>query len=188
MSLITIFAVAFALGIDAFSLSIGIGLSGVRRRQIYLVSMVVAFFHVFMPLTGLYLGQILGSYVGPIASKLGAIVLIFIGGRTLWEIYKESRNFTGTPQAGFDVISISHPVSLVLMAASVSLDALTVGFGLGAIRVDLTLTVIIMGIIAGIMTFGGLIFGKRLSRSVGEKAELLSGFILVAIGFKLLLM
>ncbi|KJS85484.1 MAG: hypothetical protein JM58_08580 [Peptococcaceae bacterium BICA1-8] len=186
MSIPTIFAVAFALGIDAFSLSIGIGLSGVKRQQMYLVSAVVAIFHVLMPLIGLYLGQILGSYVGPIASSFGAIVLIFIGGHTIWENIKESRSSSGPSLGRFDVVSISHPVSLFLLAASVSLDALTVGLGLGALKVDLTLTILIMGIVAGIMTFGGLIFGKKLSRTVGEKAELLSGFILIGIGIKLL--
>jgi len=188
MSLITIIAVAFALGIDAFSLSIGIGLSGVKRGQIYLVSGVVAVFHVLMPLIGLYLGQILGSYVGPIASSFGAIVLIFIGAHTIWNKIKESKDSSENLAGGFDAISISHPVSLFLMAASVSLDALTVGLGLGALRVDLTVTVLIMGIVAGVMTFGGLIFGKRLSRTVGQKAELLSGLILIGIGIKLLFM
>jgi len=188
MSFATIFAVAFALGIDAFSLSIGIGLSGVKRRQIYLVSAVVAIFHVLMPLIGLYLGQILGSYVGPIASSFGAIVLIFIGGHTIWENIKEIKSSSGSTSGRFDAVSISHPLSLLLLAASVSLDALTVGLGLGALRVDLTLTILIMGIVAGIMTFGGLIFGKKLSRTIGEKAELLSGLILIGIGIKLLLM
>jgi len=186
MSLLAILMVAFALGIDAFSLSIGIGLSGVKRQQIYLVSMVVAVFHIFMPLVGLYLGQILGSYVGPIAGTFGAIVLIFIGIQTLWEQIKKRQTNLKFTSNGFDAISISSPISLMLMAASVSLDALTAGFGLGALRVDLTLTVITMGIVAGIMTFGGLVFGKNLNRFVDEKAELLSGIILIAIGIKLL--
>ncbi|MFZ7104906.1 MAG: manganese efflux pump MntP family protein [Peptococcaceae bacterium] len=188
MNIYTIFAVAFALGIDAFSLSIGIGLSGVRRSQIYLVSTVVAVFHIFMPLIGLYLGQVLGKFVGPIASILGAVVLIVIGIHTLWENFKPPAGTRNFSSGGFDAIAVSHPVSLMLMAASVSLDALTVGLGLGVINADLTLTVITMGIVAGIMTFGGLIFGKKLSKSVGEKAELLSGFILIAIGLKLLFM
>lgn len=186
MNLITIIAIAFALGIDAFSLSIGIGLCGIKRGQIYLVSGVVAIFHVIMPLTGLFLGQILGKIIGPIASSFGAIVLIFIGAHTIWKKIKESRD--PSCGSGFDCISISHPLSLILMAVSVSLDALTVGLGLGALNFDLTLTVIIMGIVAGLMTFGGLVFGKRLSCTVGEKAEMLSGLILIAIGVKLLFM
>jgi putative Mn2+ efflux pump MntP len=186
MSLVTIIAIAFALGIDAFSLSICIGLSGIKRRQIYLVSGVVAIFHVIMPLIGLFLGQILGNIIGPIASSFGAIVLIFIGLHTIWKKIKEYRGSSPDSASGFDVLCITHPVSLIAMAVSVSLDALTVGLGLGALKFDLTLTVIIMGIVAGLMTFSGLVFGKRLSYAVGEKAEWISGIILVAIGIKLL--
>lgn len=188
MNLGTIFAVAFALGIDAFSLSIGIGLSGVERKQIYLVSSVVAIFHILMPLIGLYLGQVLGNFVGPIASSFGAVVLIFIGGHTILGKIKEKNGSLGNATGTFDVLSINHPLSLLLMATSVSLDALTVGFGLGALHFDLTLTVVIMGLVAGLMTLSGLVFGKKLSHTVGEKAELLSGLILIAIGIKLLLM
>ncbi|MFZ5943935.1 MAG: manganese efflux pump MntP family protein [Bacillota bacterium] len=186
MSLATIFAVSFALGIDAFSLSICIGLNGIRRTQIYLVSLVVAIFHVFMPLIGLYLGQALGNFVGPIASVFGALVLIFMGANTLWGKLKELRDPAGASCRTVDPISITHPVSLILMSGSVSLDALTVGLGLGTLKFDLTLTVLIMGIVAGLMTFSGLVFGKRLSWTIGEKAEILSGFILVGIGLKLL--
>ncbi len=185
MNILTIFAVAFALGIDAFSLSIGIGLNGVKRQQMYLVSGVVAIFHIIMPLIGLYLGQALGKFVGPIAGTFGAIILIFIGGQALWEHFKGKKHDDPAPKE-FDAASITNPFNLILMALCVSLDALTVGFGLGAIRVDVTLTVIIMGIVAGLMTHAGLIFGKKLSISVGEKAEILGGIILILIGIKLL--
>lgn len=188
MNLATIFAVSFALGIDAFSMSIGVGLNGIRRKQIYLVSLVVAIFHVIMPLIGLYLGRLLGNFVGPIASVFGALVLIFLGINTLWGKFKEHRNHENTAHRNIDPISITHPVSLFLLSAGVSLDALTVGLGLGALKVDLTLTVLIMGVVAGIMTFGGLLFGKTLSLSFGEKAEILSGLILIGIGLKLLFM
>ena len=84
MNILTIFAVAFALGIDAFSLSIGIGLNGVKRQQMYLVSGVVAIFHIIMPLIGLYLGQALGKFVrSHCRVPLAQLFLIFIGGQAL---------------------------------------------------------------------------------------------------------
>ncbi|SMB88168.1 Putative Mn2+ efflux pump MntP [Desulfonispora thiosulfatigenes DSM 11270] len=181
MDLPAIFIVSIALGIDAFSLSLGIGLSGVKRKQVYLVSIVVAIFHIIMPLIGLYLGMTLGNFVGPIAGKIGALVLIFIGAQAIWKKWR-SRN----EAENNSIISINHPLGLILMAISVSLDALTVGFGLGTLRVDLTLTVIIMGAVAGIMTFMGLIFGKKLNHSFGEKAELVGSLILIIIGIRLL--
>lgn len=189
----SVLLVSIALGIDAFSVAISIGLAGVRRAEIILVCGVVTLFHILMPLLGLSLGTYLGQIAGPLASTVGALVLITIGLSTIWKnlkelgvVHKPSRDNipAKNPNA---ITNITNPVSLVLMAASVSLDALTVGFGLGALKVDLILTVITMGAIAGIMTAGGLYFGRGLNVTFGEKAEIFGGFILVLIGLKFLI-
>jgi putative Mn2+ efflux pump MntP len=143
-----------------------------------------------MPLLGLTLGTYLGKVAGPVASVIGAIVLITIGLSTIWENIREmgwgSRVVPPGTGKVSDVMNIDNPVSLAVMAASVSLDALTAGFGLGTLQVDLTLTVITMGLVAGMMTAAGLVFGKGLNRTIGERAEILGGTILVLIGLKFL--
>jgi len=73
------------------------------------------------------------------------------------------------------------------LAASVSLDALSVGFSLGTIRADIFMTVMIIGIIAGLMTGMGLVLGRIMGTRLGEKAELFGGLALLLIGIKLLL-
>lgn len=173
--------VSIALGVDAFSVAIGIGLLGVRFKEILLVSATVSIFHVLMPLIGLYLGTYLGNIAGPIASTIGAIVLLAIGLNMLGDSIREPAVFKRS------VLDPKNPLSLILMAGSVSLDALTVGFGLGTLKVDLFLTVITMGITAGLMTATGLLFGQKLSRFIGAKASLLGGLILVILGLKLLI-
>jgi len=191
MNYTTVLLVSVALGIDAFSVAISIGLLGVKIREILIVSGIVSIFHVFMPLTGLYLGTYLGNIAGPVANIVGAFVLLAIGLNTIWDnlqtlgIIKLSDLKKNNLSKG--IINIKNPLSLVLMAGSVSLDALTVGFGLGALKVELLLTVVTMGIVAGLMTMGGLVFGKGLSKAIGEKAEIVGGFILVAIALKLLI-
>lgn len=192
MNYFSVLLVSVALGIDAFSVAISIGLAGIKRKEVYLVSGVVTLFHIFMPLIGLNMGNYLGRIAGPMASTIGAFVLISIGLHTIWSNLKEMGVFrTGNSVSKLPekngIINISNPVSLVLMAASVSLDALTVGFGLGTLEVDLVLTVITMGIVAGLMTTSGLYFGKRLNVTFGEKAEIIGGLILVAIGLKFLI-
>lgn len=173
--------VSVALGVDAFSVAISIGLLGVKIREILLVSGVVSVFHIFMPLIGLYLGAYLGNIAGPIASIIGALVLLAIGLNTIWDNWRQV-GFTKEP-----TFNLQSPLSLVLLAGSVSLDALTVGFGLGTLKVDLILTVLTMGIVAGLMTATGLVFGKGLHKAVGEKAGLLGGIILVLIGLEILI-
>jgi putative Mn2+ efflux pump MntP len=71
------------------------------------------------------------------------------------------------------------------LAAGVSLDALGVGVSLGAFDFNIPLTVLTLGEVAALMTFGGLIIGRRLVGVIGDKAELAGGAILTVIGFKL---
>lgn len=184
MNYLTVLMVSVALGIDAFSVSISIGLSGVKKRDMYLVPGIVTIFHIIMPLIGLSLGTYLGKIAGPMASVIGAIVLISIGTSTIWKSISSGKKAGNKVDK---VIDISNPISLTLMAASVSLDALTVGVGLGTLKVDLYLTVLTMGAVAGLMTVVGLISGKKLSHAIGDWAEILGGLILVAIGLKFIL-
>jgi len=185
MNYVSVLLVSIALGIDAFSVAIGIGLAGIKRKDFILVSLVVTAFHIFMPLVGLSLGSYLGQIAGPMASTIGALVLLAIGGSTIWGSLRGLRDGEGHgPEKR--LVDITNPISLVLMAASVSLDALTVGFGLGTLQVHLLLTVLTMGVVAGAMTAGGLQFGKRLNSTFGEKAEIFGGIILILLGIKFL--
>jgi putative Mn2+ efflux pump MntP len=186
-------AVAIALGTDAFSLSLAIGLAGIRNSMLIRLPLVVAVFHVFMPLIGMLAGQALGTVLGHYAGWLGALVLIVLGGRMLYRVvwpavehypFREAREAlfrkNAAPSAALSGFGI------YLLAASVSLDALTVGFSLGTIRTDIYFTVLIIGLIAGLMTATGLILGRVMGTRLGDKAELLGGLALVLIGVKLL--
>jgi len=187
MNYSTVLLVSFALGIDAFSVAVGIGLSGVKKRQMLTVSSTVTFFHIFMPLLGLSLGSYLGRLAGPMAGSIGALVLMTIGLSAVWNSLKDIRPAAADQRRpSSQPLDVANPANLVLMGASVSLDALTVGFGLGALRVDLLLTVMTMGMVAGLMTMSGLLFGRRLNKAFGPRAGLAGGLILVAVGFKLL--
>ncbi len=188
MILLSVLPVSVALGIDAMSLAVSIGLAGIKRREFFLLTGIITVFHIIMPLSGLSLGTYLGRLIGPLAGVIGALVLISIGLSTIWGGIQELRGKATKPQTRDKwLLNLNNPVSLVLLAASVSLDALTVGFGLGAVRVDLFTTVLTMGVVAGLMTAAGLISGRRLNHAFGEKAELVSGIILVIVGIKLLL-
>ncbi|EHQ92276.1 manganese efflux pump MntP family protein [Desulfosporosinus youngiae] len=193
MNLAWVVAVATALGADAFSLALAIGLAGIRKSMMVRLSLVVAVFHVFMPLGGMLLGQALGTILGQFASLIGALVLIVLGGRMLYKVYRpttESFSFREAREALFHKNVSNNPslngYGIYILAASVSLDALSVGFTLGTIRADMVMTVMIMGLIAGLMTGMGLILGRVMGTRLGDKAELLGGLALVLIGVKLL--
>lgn len=193
MNLAWVVAVAIALGADAFSLSLAIGLAGIRRRMILHLSLVIAVFHVVMPLGGMFLGQVLGSVLGRFAGGVGALVLIWLGGRMIYNVYRPITEHFSFAEARdvFSCKKLSTNVSLkgfgiYVLAASVSLDALSVGFSLGTIKADILITVMIMGMVAGLMTGMGLVLGRIMGTWLGDKAELLGGLALFMIGVKLL--
>lgn len=196
MTLFTLLIIAVALGTDAFSMALGIG-AGARlaAKKIALVSVVVAVFHIVMPLIGLYLGAILGRVVGNVAIFIGAAVLILIGGHMIRESLKgkegqvipaaQTKSIAGSTKSGQPMVITSF-WGLILLAASVSIDALTVGFGLGALNANIPLTVTVLGVVAGLMTAIGLLLGRRLGDWLGEKAILVGGIILVGIGIHMM--
>jgi len=177
MSFIGLLLVAIALGTDAFSLAIGIGMRGVRNRQIWILSGTVFLFHVVMPLIGVVLGQLLGELVGKYAVWIGAGVIILIGLNMVRQSLMPGESILETSLEGW---------GLFILGLSVSLDALSVGLGLGALSVQtLQITAGTIGIVAGLMTATGLIFGRYLGQWFGTRAEFVGGLVLIAVGIKL---
>jgi putative Mn2+ efflux pump MntP len=155
MSLITLIALAIALGTDAFSLCVGIGLAGVNRRQIVILSVTVLVFHVAMPVLGWFAGELAGGLLGRAAAVAGAMLLIYLGIKMIRETWPRNREQ--------DPVRVNLNTSgVLLLGASVSMDALSVGFTLGTQKADLLLTAGVIGVVAGLMTFAGLVFGRYL--------------------------
>lgn len=186
--------ISIALGADAFSLALSIGLAGVNKRMIFRLSFLVAIFHIVMPLVGLVAGQTLGILLGRLAKGIGAMVLIWLGGKMLLNIQKPVIKHFAFSQARTEIFhSLKLPSGISLqgfgiyaLVASVSLDALSVGFSLGTVESRIGLIVLIIGIIAGVMTASGLILGRIVGTWLGDKAEVLGGLVLVLIGVRLL--
>lgn len=179
MQLVTVILVAVALGTDALSLAVGIGMARVDRREILVLSGTISLFHVLMPLTGYLVGETMGSLLGRYAVWLGAVVLLILGIRMLGEGVnpagdqeKLRRNFYGVK-------------GLLLLAFGVSIDALGAGFSLGALDTSLPFTIGMIGVTAGLMTAAGLVFGRLIGRFVGDRAELLGGTVLFLLGVRM---
>jgi putative Mn2+ efflux pump MntP len=179
MSLLTVVLLALALGVDAFSVCLGIGLAGISRRRGLLLIATVTVFHVLMPLTGWLAGETLGAYLGHLAGIVGAALLFFLGGRM---IYVAVRN--GAPEVACAVVT--GTVGLLGLGGSVSMDALTVGFTLGVYRYEPLVIALTVGLVAGLMTALGLGLGRVLSTWVGRRAQLVGGLILFGVGVNLL--
>lgn len=191
--LLTIIVVAIVLGADSFSLALGMALRGVSRSYIWKFSGCVAIFHVLMPLLGLNLGLAAGRFLGIWAARVGALVLVWLGADMLLKGYRSSRPQTYSFAEGADLLQGTGDTSsaregwggILLLATSVSIDALTVGFSLGTVKMPILLTVVIMGIVAGTMTLLGFKGGKMVGRLMGSYAQMVGGILLVLLALKM---
>lgn len=172
---ITLFMVASAIGMDAFSLGVGVGMVGMGYRDILKVSVTIGSFHVLMPLAGIVFGIYLSDMVGDIAVLIGGSVLIILGAHMCWNALfgKEKLNLMKTTGFG-----------LLMFAFSVSLDALSVGFSYGLMERNVYMAVILFGMMGGLMAGVGLLLGKYLGGWLGGYSELLGGVILLIFGIK----
>lgn len=194
LSSIELLILSVALGTDLFSVAVPIGMNPVRFRTIIRASVIFALFHIVLILSGYYIGHFLGAVVegvginnsaypimamGNWASVLGALVLTGLG------IYmiKENLSCTVPDQKK------PHPLqggALLLLATSVSIDALAAGFSMGMMDVDLVKLSIILGIVIFIIAVLGLSLGRRASHCIGKRAELVGGIVLIILGLHVL--
>jgi manganese efflux pump family protein len=174
--IITLLLMAFALGMDAFSVGLGMGMYRLRLRQILHIGITIGFFHVWMPLVGMLAGKFLSEKFGVFASLVGGVLLIVLGLQMIWAGLKKGDEKVMTP-VGF---------GLLIFALSVSLDSFSLGLTLGIYGAKTVMVIICFGIAATVLTWAGLLLGKKVQSWLGSYSVALGGSILLAFGIKLL--
>jgi putative Mn2+ efflux pump MntP len=173
--ILTILVMAMALGMDAFSLGIGIGMRGIRLLDILKISVIVGFFHIVMPLMGMVMGHYVSTLIGDIAILLGGGLLILLGSHMI---------YSSLQGEAVDTFNYSSVWGLLVFALSVSIDSFSVGVSFGLFASDVILSVLMFGIFGGMMSIMGLLLGRRISSMLGAYGEAVGGIILLIFGFK----
>lgn len=183
MQLMELMCLGVALGTDAFSVSVAVGMSRIRWQMILKLSIVIAVFHILMPLLGINLAQLLDYFFGQyyfketikdITSVIGAGLLMILGAIMIIE----SRNNEKYNDYDFDL----SMWGMIILAVSVSIDALSVGFGLGMLNVKMLCSCLILGLIAGVMVLVGLLLGDKIALFLANKAQIIGGIVLILLG------
>ncbi|SDW40786.1 Putative Mn2+ efflux pump MntP [Marininema mesophilum] len=177
--LVTLLMVAVALGMDAFSLGIGIGMRGILQWQILVISGTIGLFHVVMPLMGITMGYYLGTMVKDIAVMTGGGVLCFLGINMVWNAFRSGEE----PR----LIDIKSVTGVCLFSISVSLDSLSAGLSLGLFAADVWLAVILFGVLGALMAGMGLLLGRHVGSWIGDYGEAVGGVILFFLGLRFLM-
>ncbi|HHY20295.1 MAG TPA: hypothetical protein GX525_00100 [Bacilli bacterium] len=173
--LVTLFIMASALSLDAFSISLGMGMLGLSHYRMAKISVTVGLFHLFMPLLGILLGKLVSQYVGVLATVLGGLMLLVLGSSMFFSSFRQ------------DDMTYMKPVGvgLLIFSLSVSVDSFSAGLSLGILGARTVVTIVAFGVIALIFSWLGLFLGSRFQRYVGHFGEMLGGMVLIAFGLKI---
>lgn len=175
--LFTIVVMAVALSMDAFSISLGLGLLGINYRRIILIGLAVGFFHVAMPLIGMFIGRILSYMMGTIAHFIGGSGLMILGSQMLLSTLRRESPVIFSPRG----------LGLLVFSLSVSIDSFSVGLSLGMIGLKTWVTVLSFGAFSMLFTWAGLVLGKKVGPLVGNRSAWIGGFILIFFGVKMII-
>jgi putative Mn2+ efflux pump MntP len=182
MSFISIFLIALALSMDAFSVATAIGAAGSKLNSYAVLRLATAFgiFQFVMPILGWLLGRTVVSYIADYDHWIAFALLVIVGLRMIKEYFdKDEKERTNDPTKDW---------SLLILSIATSIDALAVGVGFAFKDIfdgNVYYASAVIGIVCFIITALGMIFGKKLSRILGKKAVLLGGIVLIAIGIKI---
>jgi manganese efflux pump family protein len=183
MPLLDIAAIAVALAMDAFAVSIaaGVTLKKVDRRQTFRLAWHFGFFQAMMPVIGWSAGLTVRQLIERWDHWIAFGLLACVGGNMLREAFHREKHARPAPDP-------SRGMTLVLLSVATSIDALAVGLSLSIINVAIWLPAGIIGVVAALFTAAGLQLGRRVGASsqLSAWAEAGGGSVLLLIGLNIL--
>jgi putative Mn2+ efflux pump MntP len=181
MSLFSVLFIAVGLAMDAFAVSVANGVT-VKRQRLRHALTIALFFGLFqgiMPVMGWLAGTGFRSFISGIDHWIAFGLLIFVGGKMIYESTKLER----TP-ANNGLLSLSV---LLLLSVATSIDALAIGLSFAFLKIEIITPAIVIGVVTFTLSLVGVFVGQRLGHLLERKIEVIGGIILLGIGFKILI-
>lgn len=170
------------LAMDACAVSMANGLNepNMKIKKISLIAFMFGFFQMLMPMIGWICTHFLAQQFEAFTKAVPYIalaLLVIIGGQMLYEGFSHKEEKV-EKQLTFTV--------LITQALATSIDALSVGFTVAEYNAGQAfLSALIIGVITFAISFGAVFIGKKFGTKLGDKAVILGGFVLIAIGIKI---
>ncbi len=181
MSLIAIFAVAFALAMDAFAVAIVAGTRFERLsfRPVFRLSFHFGLWQALMTLIGWAAGRQIDQLIRDYDHWVAFGLLLIVGGRMIYEsVTRTERN---GPRK-----DLTRKWTMVMLSVATSIDALAVGLSMALLQVNIWRAALIIGLVASGMTIIGMAFGKEAGSRFGRWMEIAGGLGLIGIGVNIL--
>lgn len=159
---------------DAFSISIIMGLKNQRKKIGIITSFSFGLFQFIMPILGFYLGNILSDRIINYHAYLASFILIIIGILMLRE-----EKYVEDTKLNFK--------ELFLLSLATSIDAFIVGISFSFTNIHIFMAAIIIGIITFILCLMGYYLGYIFNQKAQRYTNIIGGLTLIILGIKNLL-
>lgn len=181
MQLLELFLLAVGVSMDAFAVSIckGMSICKLKPKYVGLAGIWFGGFQALMPLLGYCLGVRFAGFVTNVDHWIAFVLLAIIGGKMIKEASQKEEDCCVVPDFSFK--------TMLAMAIATSIDALAVGVSFAFLGVNIWKAIVLIGITTALFSGAGVIVGNFFGSRWKSKAEYLGGFILVAIGVKILI-
>lgn len=184
MNILELFFVAVSLAMDAFAVSVsnGLMLPKIRIRHAVTFGLFFGVFQFIMPLVGYFLASSFSTYIEVFDHWIAFILLSIIGSNMIKESFSYDEN-AATVQA--NIMSFKN---LTMLAIATSIDALAVGVTFAIVESgNIWISCSVIGIVAFILSYLGVMLGKKISGVFQSYAERIGGIVLIIIGLNILI-
>ena len=180
MDYVTPVILGIGLSMDCFAVALAIGTT-TKTRLIYAAAIIAACFGIFqmgMTLAGWLAGSTLVEFISTYDHWIAFLLLAIIGVKMIMEGILGEEDKTHIEAIRF--------VPVIVLSVATSVDALAAGVSFGVLQSAVLIPAIIIGAIAFIVSFAGVMLGERLEVILSNKAEIVGGLILILIGTRIL--
>lgn len=160
--------IGISLAMDSFSLALSFGTYNISKQKIIIYPLIVAFFHFIMPLLGSSLGFLLQRIITLNTKFFLFAIFLFIAIEMIIDLFSKSEH---TFNLNF--------INMLLCAFAVSIDSLTVGIAFFELTSLPLLGASIFAIIAGLITYLGLVIGRFAYVKTGVISKVLGVIIMI---------
>ncbi len=180
---LSIFLIAIGLSADCFSVALSGGISQKNHAWLRRLRVSVSFglFQALMPVLGWLAGRTVVEFIADYDHWVAFVLLAIVSGRMLWGAFRPEHNQQDKE------IDITKGFMLLTLSIATSIDALAVGLSFSFLQINIGVASLTIGVVAFLVTMIGFVVGKRASKVIGKRAEVLGGIILLAIAFRILL-
>lgn len=181
MSITAIILIAISLSMDTFAVSItnGVLLKKSKIKIALKTALIFSILQALLPVAGFVVGLQLKDLVSSIDHWIAFVLLLIIGSMMIIESFKKDDEAK--------IIDPSNTKLIIILGIATSIDALIVGASFAFIEASIIYLAIFNFFITFTFSILGFIIGDKIGYLIKEKAKLIGGLALIAIGIKILI-